>query len=199
MTAGSGSYTVSWKPNLRFPGQYQDVDQYPFVQNHYREYLPRFGRYNRVDPIIFVLFNEYMNMKNVFIYNNINKGDYYSPIPISQYIYVKSNPLIYKDPTGEFTFIELLVGASIIIAGGVVVIILVGEHMSFKQCIQAEMPKCMGACLQMYGSDCKGYCDAKCDPLVRGRCSEMSAGIASNLGGEAYTSTIYTILLEKEQ
>jgi RHS repeat-associated protein len=57
MTAGGGSYAISWKPNFRFPGQYESDDMGTaansrplFVQNHYREYMPRFGRYNRVDP-----------------------------------------------------------------------------------------------------------------------------------------------------
>jgi hypothetical protein len=58
MTAGAGQYAISWKPNFRFPGQYEDSDMGTaansrplFVQNHYREYMPRFGRYNRVDPV----------------------------------------------------------------------------------------------------------------------------------------------------
>jgi len=58
MTAGSGDYAISWKPNFRFPGQYEDGDMGLaatgasfLVQNHYREYMPRFGRYNRVDPV----------------------------------------------------------------------------------------------------------------------------------------------------
>jgi RHS repeat-associated protein len=59
MSAGSGDYAISWKPNFRFPGQYQDDDMglsatgaSLFVQNHYREYMPGLGRYNRADPVL---------------------------------------------------------------------------------------------------------------------------------------------------
>ena len=61
MWAGDGSYQVAWTPGFRFPGQWEDPDgsmgtaannRSFMVQNHYREYLPRFGRYNRVDPLL---------------------------------------------------------------------------------------------------------------------------------------------------
>jgi RHS repeat-associated protein len=58
MEVGGGTYLSTWKPNLRFPGQCEDDDMGTsynsrsfLVQNHYREYMPRFGRYNRVDPL----------------------------------------------------------------------------------------------------------------------------------------------------
>jgi RHS repeat-associated protein len=51
MTAGLGAYAVTWKPNTRFPGQYQSSDMHPFVQNHFREYMPELGRYARLDPL----------------------------------------------------------------------------------------------------------------------------------------------------
>jgi RHS repeat-associated protein len=83
MYAGGGDYAISWKPNFRFPGQYEDSDMGTaansrplFVQNHYREYMPRFGRYNRVDPICF---------------------DESSP-----YIYVSSSPFNFSDRLGLF-------------------------------------------------------------------------------------------------
>jgi RHS repeat-associated protein len=86
MTAGAGSYAISWKPNFRFPGQYEDSDMGTaansrplFVQNHYREYMPRFGRYNRVDPVANSLIgtNRYIS---IYIYadsNAINNNDQY--------------------------------------------------------------------------------------------------------------------------
>ena len=87
MTAGSGDYAISWKPNFRFPGQYEDSDmglsatgRSFFVQNHYREYMPRFGRYNRVDPFL-----EY-------------KYFYHSSDLI--YTYTNSRPLIQTDRYG---------------------------------------------------------------------------------------------------
>jgi RHS repeat-associated protein len=58
MTAGGGDYQVEWVPHFRFPGQYEDdsmgmsaTGESFSVQNHYREYMPILGRYNRVDPI----------------------------------------------------------------------------------------------------------------------------------------------------
>jgi RHS repeat-associated protein len=81
MTAGAGDQAMSWKPNFRFPGQYEDSDMGTaansrplFVQNHYREYMPRLGRYNRVDPL------------------NPNPGREFK-----EYIYVNNNPLLSAD------------------------------------------------------------------------------------------------------
>jgi RHS repeat-associated protein len=96
MYAGAGSYAIIWKPNFRFPGQYEDSDMGTaansrplFVQNHYREYMPRFGRYNRVDPI---------------------ENNYYSGVtmPIVSYIYAHSNSIKNIDASGLQTGFEPL-------------------------------------------------------------------------------------------
>jgi RHS repeat-associated protein len=74
MSAGSGDYLISWKPNFRFPGQYQDPDMglsatstSLIVQNHYREYMPVIGIYNRPDPLY------YLNDNKNDIYNYSGK------------------------------------------------------------------------------------------------------------------------------
>ncbi len=61
VSAGKGSEEIAWKPGFRFPGQYESdgmgitsTGGSFFVQNHYREYIPRLGRYNRVDPLYFI-------------------------------------------------------------------------------------------------------------------------------------------------
>jgi RHS repeat-associated protein len=62
MSAGSGNYTVTWKPSFRFPGQYEDDDQFPFVQNHFREYLPEYGIYSSIDKYNPYIYAYAMNM-----------------------------------------------------------------------------------------------------------------------------------------
>src|SRR4030042_1026769 len=68
MPAGSGAFRVAWQPGFRFPGQWEDPEgdmgtadnsRPLFVQNHYREYMPRFGRYNRPDPLLSLIRQEY--------------------------------------------------------------------------------------------------------------------------------------------
>ena len=73
MYAGGGSYQISWKPSFRFPGQYEESDQgiaYNntsfFVQNHYREYMPELGKYNRVDPLFISAYSYYPNNPIIF-------------------------------------------------------------------------------------------------------------------------------------
>ena len=83
MTAGSGDYETSWKPGFRFPGQYQDSDTglagagaSLFVQNHYREYMPRFGRYNRVDPVSSHLkYSKYTGNSYTYVFSSPFKFD----------------------------------------------------------------------------------------------------------------------------
>jgi RHS repeat-associated protein len=104
MTAGAGDYAVSWKPNFRFPGQYEDTDMGTaansrplFVQNHYREYMPRFGRYNRVDPEKDIdLFNNGPLSLKYIIYTKI----FYSDHELSPYLYAINNPFGIIDPYG---------------------------------------------------------------------------------------------------
>jgi RHS repeat-associated protein len=52
MSAGTDPYDTTWTPSFQFPGQYGDSDQFPFVQNHFREYMPEYGRYSTIDPLI---------------------------------------------------------------------------------------------------------------------------------------------------
>jgi len=86
MVYGGGTWETSWKPNFRFPGQYEDGDGYPFVQNHYRDYLPGFGRYNRVDPISskYISINYSYAMSNPISYFD-NDGLIVIVPPISEY------------------------------------------------------------------------------------------------------------------
>ena len=67
----SGSLTL----NLRFPGQYYDVET-ELHYNYFRDYDPETGRYIQSDPI------------------GLNGG-------INTYIYGKMNPLKHIDPTGQ--------------------------------------------------------------------------------------------------
>jgi RHS repeat-associated protein len=85
MPAGLYERQISWKPNFRFPGQYQDDDMglsatgaSLFVQNHYREYMPSLSIFNRNDPF------------------NTSRKAYY---------YVMQNPLIRYDKYGLY-FLE---------------------------------------------------------------------------------------------
>lgn len=64
------------KINLRFPGQYYDRES-GLHYNHHRDYDPRLGRYIQSDPI------------------GLLGG-------VNTYIYVRNNPLIISDPSGQF-------------------------------------------------------------------------------------------------
>jgi RHS repeat-associated protein len=69
--SGVGNFTF----NLRFPGQYYDVETATHY-NYFRDYEPQTGRYIESDPI------------------GILGG-------LGTYAYVANNPLLYLDPTGE--------------------------------------------------------------------------------------------------
>jgi hypothetical protein len=109
MIVGGGTWQITWKPNFRFPGQYEDTDMGTaansrplFVQNHYREYMPRFGRYNRVDPIMDVLKG---NGSSALYGRHINSYFNYFLIAkqrliILNYSYVINNPFRYYDIAG---------------------------------------------------------------------------------------------------
>jgi len=70
--SGTGSFTF----NLRFPGQYFDVET-NLNQNAYRDYDPSTGRYVESDPLGF------------------GGGQ------LSTYAYALGNPITYSDPTGN--------------------------------------------------------------------------------------------------
>ncbi|MCE3605429.1 DUF6531 domain-containing protein [Massilia sp. P8910] len=78
--------------NLRFPGQYYDRET-SLYYNYHRDYDPQAGRYVQSDPL------------------GLNAG-------INTYGYVKSNPLLYKDPFGLINFIGGAGGALVIGVGG---------------------------------------------------------------------------------
>jgi RHS repeat-associated protein len=112
MVAGAGDYQVEWVPHFRFPGQYEDdsmgisaTGESFFVQNHYREYMPMLGRYNRVDPFIpTYLFKE--PPKNTRYFTNL--APTYSvfsrfPLILNPYKYGLDNPIINPDPKGLLT------------------------------------------------------------------------------------------------
>ena len=108
MTAGAGDYAISWKPHFRFPGQYEDSDMGTaansrplFVQNHYREYMPRFGRYNRVDPLNDKYFSlrSFPKLERAFI--NPRFGIPFIPVHEDfSYKYTKGNPINRSDFLG---------------------------------------------------------------------------------------------------
>jgi RHS repeat-associated protein len=74
-----------FKYNLRFPGQYFDVET-GTMYNYFRDYDPLEGRYRQSDPI------------------GLADG-------VNTYTYVKSSPLTFKDPFGLKTFREAATGA----------------------------------------------------------------------------------------
>jgi len=77
--SGLGDFTY----NLRFPGQYLDVET-GFHHNGWREYDPALGRYAQSDPI------------------GLSGG-------LNTYAYANSSPLSYIDPNGQFG--QALIGA----------------------------------------------------------------------------------------
>jgi RHS repeat-associated protein len=98
MPAGADTRQISWQPSFRFPGQYQDPDMgisatgaSLFVQNHYREYMPGLGRYNRSDPLMEQFTSDRM------IHMGANPW-----IESLNYTYGHSNTLIYMDSNGQW-------------------------------------------------------------------------------------------------
>ena len=76
---GVGEANGSLILNLRFPGQYYDVES-ELYYNYFRDYDPETGRYTQSDPI------------------GLNGG-------LNTYSYVEGNPLKYVDPTGQNAFL----------------------------------------------------------------------------------------------
>jgi RHS repeat-associated protein len=75
VTIGNPSTTgIVWKPNFRFPGQYEDRETGLFY-NHYRYYQPSLGTYTRPDPA------DTTHERNT-------------------YRYAVNNPLRFSDPLG---------------------------------------------------------------------------------------------------
>jgi len=100
MVYGGGTWETSWKPNFRFPGQYEDVDSYPFVQNHYRDYIPGFGRYNRVDPYDEQVLLDLNTTQSFIAYNLIFSDINY----FNHFKYANNDPLSYTDKFGLVTY-----------------------------------------------------------------------------------------------
>jgi RHS repeat-associated protein len=80
--------TTGYVYNLRFPGQYFDVET-GLHYNIQRDYDPAIGRYRQVDPLSFA------------------GGQW------SLYGYVNADPLSATDPTGEFGFVGAAIGAAV--------------------------------------------------------------------------------------
>ena len=78
-------YLVNRIPNnFRFPGQYED-ELTGLYYNHYRYYIPKLGRYNRIEPLKSQECLEYIC------------------ISCSLYSYTNNNSLKYIDPEGLFS------------------------------------------------------------------------------------------------
>ena len=83
--AGLGAFSY----NLRFPGQYYDVETGLFY-NYFRDYDPQTGRYAETDPI------------------GLAGGGY------STFAYARGNPVSFSDPSGLVTACELQAAMKII-------------------------------------------------------------------------------------
>lgn len=95
-TTSSVSGTIT--QNLRFPGQYFDVES-GWNHNGFRDYLPDLGRYAEPDPLALLGSARYYHP---------TVGGFTSDVPINFfggginfYTYVFENPINYKDPTGK--------------------------------------------------------------------------------------------------
>lgn len=88
---GEGNPTGSITFNLRFPGQYYDVDSGQFY-NHNRYYNPELGRYMEPDPI------------------GLEGG-------LNPYSYCYNNPIMYVDPSGAIP-LPIITGAIGGVVGG---------------------------------------------------------------------------------
>jgi RHS repeat-associated protein len=145
IVAGSGNYQISWSPSFRFPGQYEDQDMglsaIPgslFIQNHYREYIPGLGRYNRLDPKI--------------MFANI-----------SNYPYVQNNPFIFTDPDGGQPIIKIIIFGCVILIVAIVVLYPPYEHYK-QQTPQQEQCKPDN---KPYANDTWHYIDDPCKPCYK--------------------------------
>jgi RHS repeat-associated protein len=105
VTVSTGAFSGPVTQNLRLPGQYYDYEISTLSYNLQRDYLNTLGRYIESDPI------------------GLTGG-------LNTYGYALQNPLIYTDPSGEITAVEI----PVIRAVGALIAIGVYEQFHPLQC-----------------------------------------------------------------
>jgi len=102
--------------NLRFPGQYAEKVN-SFYYNNFRYYIPKFDRYNRLDPLtngieqdiilinINKLFPHFAPVFKTFLLNQFSLKYIYRYIEVkskNKYLYVNNNPILLYDISGLY-------------------------------------------------------------------------------------------------
>jgi len=196
MSAGAGDYAITWKPNFRFPGQYEEIDQTPFVQNHFREYMPQFGRYNRVDPL---------NYSSISTASLNTRYELFSPFKNDQllmhhflsnsYNYSELNPFIYSDPSGENgCLIPVLIFLGVALLGGYLGFTFITGDKCIDHFNKGCRPKCEAVCNQCDENEISTCVDG-CLEFGRSWCTNFIA-TGGTMGGPAQTTVINTLVRE---